>query len=307
MAVNLLLSFAYAADADLAQLRADLTCGEIMLDSGAFTAHTTGKTIRLDDYAAYLQRWSGCWDHAVTLDVVGDPAATARNTRRLHERGLPVMPVFTRGQALIELDAMVRDHGYVCVGGLVGMQRSDRAGLRARVQILQRRAQDMGGGIHALGVGSTPNLRATRPYSADSSAISQVFRFGRVAYWDGRNVVSVKIDDRDRLRKDFHHIRAQGIDLADLATNGQRGRPLRMYRQMALSYVIADEAVQRFKVPAPRPELRTGTVLYNSVLTLDEAAALADLGRHLHSPDAPLIWQRHARAHTCQRKAPSHA
>ena len=89
MAVNLLLSFAYHADTDLRTIRTRLRCGQLMIDSGAFTAYTSGRRIRVYDYARYLTRWAGVWDHAITLDRIGDPANTRRNTRMLHERAWP--------------------------------------------------------------------------------------------------------------------------------------------------------------------------------------------------------------------------
>ncbi|GAA1246616.1 hypothetical protein GCM10009609_07640 [Pseudonocardia aurantiaca] len=190
MAVNLLLSYAFHESTDLAKLRRGLVCGQLLLDSGAFTAHTTGRTITLDAYAKFLERWRGCWDHAITLDVIGDPRKTAAHTRKLHERGLPVMPVFTRGDSVTEFDAMVRDAGYVAVGGTVGLGTKPQ---RERVTMLQRRAQDLGGGIHALGVGAISTLRPARPYSADASSVSGAFRFGTVVYFD-------------RLRDDRHRV-----------------------------------------------------------------------------------------------------
>jgi hypothetical protein len=117
VAVNLLLSYAFHSATKLSDVRRDLVCGRLMIDSGAFTAWTKGYKIDVDEYAEFLERWRGCWDHAITLDVIGDGKASARNTRKLHERGLPVMPVFTRGDTLADFDAMVAEVGYVCVGG----------------------------------------------------------------------------------------------------------------------------------------------------------------------------------------------
>lgn len=314
MAVNVLLSYAMNADVDLRGVRARMPCGRIMVDSGAFTAHTTGKTITLDGYAAFLERGAGAWDHAVTLDVIGDPVASARNTRKLHERGYRVMPVFTRGDRIPEFDAMVRDTGFVCVGGLVGLQRSHPQNLRARVELLQRRAAELGGGIHALGVGSTPNLRAARPYSADSAAIVQVFRYGRVAYFNGRNVVSVKLTDTKRLRADREWIRAHGIDLGELVERGRhKGLQASLFRRMSLAYVVADEVLRHHRVTAPQAGLPDGTVLYNSVAP-DQVPELVALNAAIHSPAPPPLWRRFGIRHVCDpgpaaapvRKEPPH-
>jgi hypothetical protein len=311
MAVNLLLSYAFHADRKLDQLRADLVCGRLLIDSGAFTAHSTGRPVDLDAYAAYLERWRGCWDYAVTLDVIGDQAATMRNTRILHARGLPVMPVFTPGGSLAEFDAMVADCGYVCVGGLVGLPRPIQ--LR-RVGTLQRRAQERGGGIHALGIGSLDILRAARPWSADASSVSGAFRFGSVIYFDGQRIRSTAATKTDHLARDREWIRAHGIDLAHLARTGRmphKSERPRLIQAMTLAYAVADELLKRTgPVPAPSgTDDLPGTHLYSSIgADGRDVDATAALDRRLHTdPDVPSIWRRYSTAHTCKGRAPSHA
>lgn len=302
MAVNLLLSYAFHPETDLRKVRRGLVCGRMMIDSGAFTAFTTGRAIALNEYATYLESWRDCWDHAITLDVIGDPKQTAANTRRLHERGLPVMPVFTRGGTLTEFDAMVKDAGYVAVGGTVGLGVKPQ---RQRVAMLQRRAQDLGGGIHALGVGSLETLRTARPYSADASSISGAFRFGVVAYFDGRRICSTPLHNRARLRQDRDHLRAHGIDLAQLARTGRMpdhtGRTALM-QAMSLAYATADEWLKRTGlVPAPHDQSQDavgGTHLYSSVIDAPfilPAATAVD--RQLHSTELPRVWRIHGREH----------
>jgi hypothetical protein len=286
MAVNLLLSYAFHEKTDLGKVRRGLVCGRLLIDSGAFTAWSKGRPIKLDAYAEFLERWRGCWDHAITLDVIGDGDATKRNTRRLHERGLPVMPVFTRGDKLADFDAMVKDAGYVAVGGTVGMGAKPQ---RERVAMLQRRAQDLGGGIHALGVGSITALRMARPYSGDTSMLSSAFKYGKFVYFDGRDVKVLTAADRAAVAKARNHLRAHGVDLATLANASRIIRlPMDARRQtlmqaMALAYVCADEMLKRnYHVPAPQND-RAGPHLYSSV-ALDKLLAhtVAGLDRKLH-------------------------
>jgi hypothetical protein len=344
MAVNILLSFAFHADTDLTAVRANLVCGNLMIDSGAFTAWSKGKPVKLGDYAAYLERYRGCWDHAITLDVIGDGKASAVNTRRLHERGLPVMPVFTRGDKLADFDAMVREVGYVCVGGLVGLPA---AAQRQRVGMLQRRAADAGGGVHALGIGSMATLRATRPYSADASNISGAFRFGSIVYFNGRDIVSTQVGDRARLLRDRAHLLDHGIDLALLGRTGRmpgraEGRGALM-QAMSLAYACADEQLKRTgPVTPPREGAAPGPHLYNSVIgqgggkQVTDVAWTAALDRRLHpgphlynsitpefglEPAAgldrelhaatdgaiPPLWRKHGSRHTCFRRTSPHA
>lgn len=302
VAVNVLLSYAFHAKTDLGAVRRNLVCGRLMIDSGAFSAHNSGTVIDRAEYAQFLRRWWGCWDHAITLDAIGDPATTRVNTRWLHEQGLPVMPVFTPGDTLPDFDAMVRDHGYVCVGGLVGLPPRTQ---RARVRMLQQRAQRAGGGIHALGIGSLALLRASRPFSADASSVESAFRFGSIVYYDGRTVRCTPITNRDRLSRDIQRIRAHGIDLASIATRQRMptytdGGSGPLLRGMSTSYAVADD-VLKSELPVPDPHNdRAGTHLYSSVMKSIAARYASSLDTLLHSEEEPpLIWAQHAHLHTC--------
>jgi hypothetical protein len=246
MAVNVLLSYWYHSKTNLAEVRKNLVCGRLMIDSGAFSAHTLGKKISLTEYAEYLDHYRGHWDHAVTLDVIGDPETSRRQTMKLHAMGVPVMPVFTRGDTIAEFDAMVKEVGYVCVGGLVGLPA---AVVEKRVTLLQRRAESLGGGIHALGVGAIPTLARARPYSADASNVSGAFRFGSILFFDQGRVLNVSVTDKAKMRKYREPMLAHGIDVAKLATtgrmpSGQDGRGTLM-KAMSLSYASADEWLKR--------------------------------------------------------------
>jgi hypothetical protein len=302
MAVNVLLSYAFHNKTDLAKVRSRLVCGRMMIDSGAFTAFTTGKTISLQEYAEYLQHWEGHWDHAVTLDVIGDPAESRKQTQKLHAMGINVMPVFTRGDTIAEFDAMVKECGYVCVGGLVGLPP---ALVERRATLLQRRAEENGGGIHALGVGAIPTLSRAKPYSADASNVSGAFRFGTILFFDKGKVINVPVSDKAGLRKYREPLLAHGIDVAQLASTGRMpsgttGRP-ELMRGMSLSYAAADEWLKkRAKVPVPHGTTDTpGTHLYSSIVggfLLDPAT---QLDRDLHNNFAPRIWREHGSQHQC--------
>jgi hypothetical protein len=339
MSVNLLLSYAFHADTNLRQVRNRLVCGRLLIDSGAFTAWSKGRPISLDAYAEYLETWRGCWDHAVTLDVIGNGRETAKNTRKLHAKGLPVMPVFTRGDKLREFDAMVQENGYVCVGGLVGLPVPAQ---KARVKMLQRRAQDQGGGIHALGIGSVAVLRDAMPYSSDSSTVSGAFQFGKVIYFNGKDVVAVypnKPADRAKMLRDAKLIRGHGIDLGPLVRAGRlpgasSGRAA-LIQSMGLAFAVADEWLKRRAVvPAPHPGIAHGATdpgpHYFNATTTTDLPALSQLDARLHGPhlyaaitpsfgvepiaeldralhtgqSVPSVWRVYSAHHRCRATAP---
>lgn len=301
MSVNLLLSYFYHPKADLGRLRQDLVCGRLMIDSGAFSAWTIGEPVDRQAYAEFLERWSGKWDYAVTLDVIGDPDTTAVNTRWFHARGIAVLPVFTLGHTLADFDAMVADTGYVCVGGLVKLSRAARI---KRVAMLQRRAQDHGGGVHALGVGSMTTVEAARPYSSDSSNTSSTFVYGTISIFDGHRVRMLQINDRKVLTRNRDIIRQHGIDLADLVANRMPKTRYALIQAMGVAYACADEYAKRIY---PTPDFTANQVftgdngphLYMSMRHEEDALAGAALDRLLHDDTAikPRLWTGYGHTH----------
>lgn len=309
MSVNILLSYAFHAKENIGKVRSELVCGKLMIDSGAFTAHSIGQRIDRVEYAEFLETWHGAWDHAVTLDVIGEPAATKVNTKWLHAKGLNVMPVFTRQESLSEFDAMVRDCGYVCVGGGVGMSK---ATVLRRIALLQRRAADLGGGVHALGMGAIDHVRQSRPYSADSSNISTTFRYGNIRFFDGRQVRTITVSDKEAIRKYWIALRGHDIDVAQLASTGRMPTAQMRHtlmRSMSLAYACADEWLRQTGSAAPVPhgvpDSRTGPHLYSSIVGSHLLPGAIELDRELHNGYKPPVWAGYGWSHEC-RKSDEH-
>lgn len=305
MAVNMLLSFAFFDRDDLAKYRAAMPCGRLMIDSGAYTAASVGKVIQREAYADFLTTWERHIDHAVTLDVIGDPKATRASTRWFHKRGIPVMPVFTRGDSPKEFDAMVRDSGYVCVGGGVGMPRDM---VVRRLHALQRRAEELGGGIHALGVGNLDGLRKIRPYSADASNVSSAFRFGTVVLYDGRRLRVFQHNLTSKLREHHHVLKSQGISVTDLVRTGRQpagAARAALMRGMSVAYACADEDTTRFAVPVPHGvQDSPGTHMYSAVTGSHLAPWVAELDTLIHNGTWSVpMWERYRSHHRQQCRA----
>lgn len=301
----MLLSFAFFANADMGGYRKAMPCGRLLVDSGAYTAASIGKRITREEYADFLTTWGHVIDHAVTLDVIGDPVATRRNTHWLHSRGHDVLPVFTRGGTPADFDAMVRDAGYVAVGGGVGMSK---ATYQRRLRALQLRAEELGGGIHALGVGNLNSLRVIRPYSADTSNISSLFRYGAVMAYDGRELNKVQVLDRDGLRAQAVHLRAQGLTLGELARTGRHPTGKQrdaLVRGVGVALVAADEDTARYEVPVPQGVNDTpGTHFYSALTGNHLAAPTAMLDTLLHDGTWSVpMWERYRARHAARCRA----
>lgn len=282
-----LLSYWYGRTATAAWL--DATGGvDVLIDSGAFSAHTSGATVDAGAYAAWLREWDGRAYAALNLDVIGDAAASARNHTELLAAALPmpVVPVFHAGQDVGTLDAVCSTSpGWVAFGGLVRVK--DRRDAVARwCGYMERQARARGCRVHALGVAGLP-LKHAPFWSADASTWTMAHRRGYLCLWDAgaRMVRQAQIrsaGDRWRYRA---LIRANHLDPDRLAAPGylRPGDP-GYARDVAATRVVAVAAFARYgawltghwAVDAPRcaPAAGVGTRMHFAVGSLADVPAV---------------------------------
>lgn len=193
----------------------------IWVDSGAYSAHTTGKVITLEEYARYLQSNRGGWDYAFTLDSIGDPKGSRRNTEWLTQRQLPVVPVFHFGTPISEFESLAREYGYVAVGGMVPLTKGGKRALVGRyLRTLTLIAEKYGAGVHALGVGGLPTVRQSRVWSSDASTISSSPVSGRVIFWDGNRTQALVVADAAKMWKMAPKLRSMGFPIEQMVSAG---------------------------------------------------------------------------------------
>lgn len=111
-----------------AQLQGDLR-PRVIIDSGAFTAWSTGKRIDPRDYAEWALDFDKRWRHKMAslefmnLDVIGDQDASWRNQAILERLGMAPLPIITFGVDLKHLDRALEEYDYIALGGLVPYSR----------------------------------------------------------------------------------------------------------------------------------------------------------------------------------------
>lgn len=161
----------------------------VIIDSGAFTAWTTGKAINPKDYAAWALEFDSRWRHQMAslefmnLDVIGDQDATWHNQSILEGLGMKPLPIVTYVVDLKHLDRALEQYDYISLGGLVPYTRqkdklqrwldacfSRVMAYRKKTGILRR--------IHLLGVTTDWVLKKYPCYSSDSSTWVSCLRFG---------------------------------------------------------------------------------------------------------------------------------
>jgi len=265
MRVRLLVSFHYHRTTDLAELVDDLG-GDVDLfaDSGAYSAATTGATISLTDYAAWLADWAPLFTVRSGLDVIGDDQATARNTAALRDLGADVIPVFHVGEPWEALEELCAANRYVALGGMalhaVGAAKQ-RPLMRWLVRCF-RIAQPYGTRFHGFGMTSAQLVKHLPFYSVDSSSYTLGIRWGLAYLWNepALRMESIPFRNPDEVRPHADLFRLHGLDPAAIVRPGfmRAGTPtfpeerVSVGAACARAYVLMEETLWgRHAVPPP--------------------------------------------------------
>ncbi|QGJ92674.1 queuine tRNA-ribosyltransferase [Microbacterium phage Megan] len=197
--VGVLLSYwAFKQKRDLAS---DMgTTAPICIDSGAFSAYTSGAKIEVAEYAEWLDAINRPIDYAFNLDVLGDEEASYRNWRALRdEHGHLTMPVIHFGQrpeeALPPYLAVGIDR--LSMGGIAGGATKQSIGWSAHVFRWLRANGLSDLPVHGLGLHMRSDLARLPWATTDSSTYVNLWRFGHFVLWTGKAWPMVWLDARD--------------------------------------------------------------------------------------------------------------
>ncbi|AEW92952.1 MULTISPECIES: hypothetical protein [Streptomycetaceae] len=292
MTLRCLTSYAYWRDTDMGELVGDLQAlhggrVEIFADSGAFSVATTGSTIKLADYAAWLHQWRHVITTAATLDVIGDPEATHRNTATLLNAGLNVLPAFHVGTPWPMLEDLCSRHAYLALGGMVPHSKRPDDVMRWLIRAF-RIARHHGAVYHGFGQTRFATIAALPFYSVDSSAWVSGARYGNITLWDDRRcrLVTVPVGRPTEARKHAALLRTHGADPAVVGRPGFAHTAHRTAAEHAREYDMMRAApmtafhrletwlARRHRVPPPAGWSDTGTCLFLAC-TDDEQMRLA--------------------------------
>lgn len=145
----------------------------LLLDSGAFTAFTSGKPILLKDLCNYIDEVKP--ENCIQLDVIGDPSATWENYLKMSER-VKCLPVIHYKAPKDIILKMLTATDYICLGALVPLTAKKDV-LFSWLDYIFSFPEIRGKKIHALGVMAEDILIRYPFYSADSSSALSVVRY----------------------------------------------------------------------------------------------------------------------------------
>ena len=164
---NVLFSFASLSRSN----RVSLPTGRfssVMLDSGAFSAFRSGKTVDVLEYCEFIGRNLDNIDLYVNLDVIGDAAASLANLRQMESRGLAPMPVFHYGEGLDVLRWMRDRYSLIGLGGMVPRSR------RRMFEWLSTVFNELPHKFHGFGIGDTSLISTFPFYSIDNTTWKRI-------------------------------------------------------------------------------------------------------------------------------------
>ena len=226
-------------------------------DSGAFSAHSQGGEVTVDELAAWGTRWRHRLAWVAALDVIGDQKATRRNWQAaVSDHGLDAVPTIHYGTEPRALD-WYADRGvdFVGLGGLVGLPLPKQ--MRWLVSVFKyQRANHPAMRFHGWGITSDRAMHLPF-YSVDSSGWTGAMRFGTVKLRDPRGPrhdLRVKLDGRDPYRPEVAALLAReyGVNLKAVAKSTAATRP-GVSRLGALSTSIHEQRIRARHGPITPP------------------------------------------------------
>ncbi len=160
----------------------------VFLDSGAFSAHTLGVEINIEEYCDYIIRNKDIIRvddgdvMASVLDGIGDAQKTWENQMRMESLGAKPLPCFHFGEDPRYLDWYVERYKYITIGGMVRRSKED---LIPWLDNLWEKHLISGSGhpklkVHAFGITAYSIMERYPWHSVDSSSWIQYAVYGHI-------------------------------------------------------------------------------------------------------------------------------
>lgn len=161
---------------------------DLYIDSGAYTAFTSGVPIKIESYMKFLDMIKEYASWYANLDAIGDSEETWKNQRILEENGFSPVPVFHQGSRLDLFREIITTYtGKIALGGIAGRPKwMFPLFLKVCADILVGTNDRPENHIHIFGVSPTPELCGIHPWGSYDSSTGMGFRWNRIISPHGR-------------------------------------------------------------------------------------------------------------------------
>ncbi len=170
--VPLLVSYAHAGKSIMTALTTHQNTIRILIDSGAYTAYSKGKTVDIDEYCKWLHSFQFEPDNCFMLDVIGNPRMTMTNFMYMIKKVHRPIPVFQRGATPEDLNFYCEHADKVAIGGLVYT-----ANKRQQCKYVMEMTE-LSKPVHWLGFADDDFIKFYKPASCDTSTWANSRRYG---------------------------------------------------------------------------------------------------------------------------------
>lgn len=167
---------------------------KIFLDSGAFTAHTKGITISIEEYCDFVNKHhdiiskDGDTYMIATLDNITDALKSYHNYKQMQNYGVPSIPCYHMGEDIRYLYHYRDNNEYISLGGLVG-QKTDKLIIWLDT-IWGKYLRFSKNKVHGFGLTSLRIMKRYPWHSVDSSSWIQYATYGMIfnEHWGALNI-----------------------------------------------------------------------------------------------------------------------
>lgn len=155
---------------------------KVFLDSGAFSAFTTGIDVDIKAYCDYCIKYHDVIEVASVLDGIGDPLKTWQNQKLMESYGVRPLPCFHYGEPDEYLIRYIEEYEYITLGGMVPISTPQLKLWLDR--IWHEYLTDENGRprikVHGFGLTVIELMLRYPWFSVDSSSWLQISSFGNV-------------------------------------------------------------------------------------------------------------------------------
>jgi len=165
---KLLLSYFYFKNKPLAEFIKEIGYTPIiMLDSGAYSAYTKGKTISPIDYMRYIKENEEYIQSYIALYVIGEAEISLKYYEIMKLKGFNPLPVFHFGDDETYLELFIREgNDYIALGNTVSVR--NKVLVAEWINVLTAKYPTTK--FHLLGSTSKKITKNTNIHSCDSSS-----------------------------------------------------------------------------------------------------------------------------------------